>query len=374
MTALFWAAAKGDEAMIRRILENSANITVINTGGHKARDAPRILHSAPAKCSQSVVDFVVSKGSGLVLEGKGRHESTDGLQWAVIEGREAMVRFMLERGANIEARNPFLLDAVVALDQWRNPRDRVGGRQLWRPLHLAAHKGNIGVVKALLEKGASVAVVDDRGRTPLHIAACYGHEATVRLLLGSGAYIDPEDGFGRTPLYLAAENNEDAVMVLLLLKHGADIDHVGIKDDASPLQLAVTQGLYSTTKLLLKMGANVNYRNPSTGYTALHVVTWRTHSPKLDPTTRSITRLLLDYGADLTILDAQGNTPAQRGGIRGSLEFVDMLSQEEVNVAAMLRLEARKKNSRLLRRLIKVSGWGRGPQKMGLCRVPGGNF
>lgn len=362
MTALFWAATKGDEVMIKRILENATSVVVVNIGGYKSRESPRVFHTAPAKCSRPTIDFVVWKGLELVLEGKDQNESTDGLQWAVIQGREAMVRFMLDRGANIEASNSFMLDSVVALDQQRDPRDRVGGRQLWKPLHLAAHKGHMGVVKALLEKNASLAVKDDRGRTPLHIAACCGREAIVGLFLESGAYIDPEDNFGRTPLYLAAENNQDAMMVLLLLKHGANINHVGGRDDASPLQLAVSRGLYSTAKLLLKVGANVNYRNPSTGYTALHLVTWSTHNNRL--VARSIARLLLDHGADIAIRDAEGNTPIQRGKIRGNSEFVKILLQEEVNVTAavaVVKLETRKNASKLLKRLVRVSGWSRRP-------------
>lgn len=368
MAALFWAAAKGDEAMIRRVLENATGVIVVNIGGYKSRGGSRVFHSAPAKCSRPTIDFVVWKGLELVLEGKDQSESMDGLQWAVIQGREAMVRFMLDRGANIEASNSFMLNSVVALDQRRDPRDRVGGRQLWKPLHLAAHKGHVGVVKALLENNASLAVKDDRGRTPLHIAACCGREAIVSLLLESGANIDPEDNFGRTPLYLAAENNQDAMMVLLLLKHGANIDHIGGRDDASPLQLSVTRGLYSTAKLLLKVGANVNYRNPSTGYTALHMVTWSTHSTKLDPVARSLTRLLLDYGADLTIRDAEGNTPIQRGKIRGNLEFVEMLLQEEVNVttaATVVRLGTRTNVPKLLKKLVRVGDWSRRPQILG---------
>lgn len=367
MTALFWAAAKGDEAMIRRILENATGVVVVNIGGYKSRESPRVFHSAPAKCSRPTIDFVVWKGLELVLEGKDHNESTDGLQWAVIQGREAMVRFMLDRGANIEANNSFMLDSIVALDQQRDPRDRVGGRQLWKPLHLAAHKGHVGVVKALLEKNASLAAKDDRGRTPLHIAACCGREAIVSLLLESGANIDPEDNFGRTPLYLAAENNQDVMMVLLLLKHGANINHVGGRDDASLLQLAVARGLYSTAKLLLKVGANVNYRNPSTGYTALHMVTWSTRSNRLSPVARSLARLLLDYGADLTIRDAEGNTAIQRGKIRCNLEFVEMLLQEEVNVTTttvVVRLETRK-NASKLKGLVRIGGWSRRPQILG---------
>jgi ankyrin repeat protein len=51
----------------------------------------------------------------------------------------------------------------------------------------AAKKGREAVVKLLLEKGAELESKDGDGRTPLLWAAAGGHEAVVKLLLEEGA-------------------------------------------------------------------------------------------------------------------------------------------------------------------------------------------
>ena len=51
----------------------------------------------------------------------------------------------------------------------------------------AAEMGHEAVVKLLLEKGADVESKDDVGQTPLSWAARGGHKAVVKLLLEKGA-------------------------------------------------------------------------------------------------------------------------------------------------------------------------------------------
>jgi ankyrin repeat protein len=55
------------------------------------------------------------------------------------------------------------------------------------PLLRAAQEGHEAVVKLLLERGAQVEVTDRYGRTPLLWAIEKGHEAVVKLLLEKGA-------------------------------------------------------------------------------------------------------------------------------------------------------------------------------------------
>ncbi|KAK7409434.1 hypothetical protein QQX98_008395 [Neonectria punicea] len=54
----------------------------------------------------------------------------------------------------------------------------------------AAESGHEGIVKLLLEKGANVEAKDDYGWTPLLWAAENGHEGIVKLLLEKGADIE----------------------------------------------------------------------------------------------------------------------------------------------------------------------------------------
>ena len=62
---------------------------------------------------------------------------------------------------------------------------------------LAAFLGEIETSRTLLEKGASVSLVNCYGRTPLMLAAMAGHEDIVQLLLTVGAAPDGVDAWGR---------------------------------------------------------------------------------------------------------------------------------------------------------------------------------
>ncbi|MBN3276527.1 ANKR6 protein, partial [Polyodon spathula] len=59
-------------------------------------------------------------------------------------------------------------------------------------LLLAAHKGQADNVVQLINKGAKVAVTK-YGRTPLHLAAYKGHIEVVRILLKAGCDLDIQD-------------------------------------------------------------------------------------------------------------------------------------------------------------------------------------
>ncbi len=69
---------------------------------------------------------------------------------------------------------------------------------MWAAGHVdaTAEADGIELVKLLIDKGASVDEVDDRGRTALMIAAGAGHDSIVEILLRHGAVADRRDGKG----------------------------------------------------------------------------------------------------------------------------------------------------------------------------------
>ncbi|KAI0102193.1 hypothetical protein GGR51DRAFT_528100 [Nemania sp. FL0031] len=149
-------------------------------------------------------------------------------------GHEAIVKLLLENGADIEDKDTEYADT---------------------PLIWAAEKGHEAVVKLLLENGANTeAKYTESGQTPLIWAVEKGHEAIVKLLLKNGVNIEAKDTeYGRTPLSWAAEKGH-GVVVTLLLKKGADVE---TKDNfgRTPLSYAEQGGHQAVVKLLESAGS-----------------------------------------------------------------------------------------------------------------------
>lgn len=116
------------------------------------------------------------------------------------------------------------------------------------------------------------------------------------LLLTYGAHTESRDRQGMTPLMRACRYNYGTEPVLLLLKHGADInamtDHRN--DYRTVLHYAVLSGSITLVNLLLKQGAKTDRLPPqgeSDKPTPLHLAILRG-----DP---AIVRCLLEAGADI---------------------------------------------------------------------------
>ena len=128
------------------------------------------------------------------------------------------------------------------------------------PLMMAALKGNLEAVKALLARDADV---NKTGWTPLHYAASAGsrqHVAIIALLLENHAYIDATSPNGTTPLMMAAQYGSNEA-VQLLLDEGADPtlkNQLGLT--AADFALRV-----SRTESADKIAAAIRKRQPNRG-------------------------------------------------------------------------------------------------------------
>lgn len=89
-----------------------------------------------------------------------------------------------------------------------------------RKLRAAAAKGDVDLVKKLLDEGADVNSADVFHQTALHLAALHGQKAVAELLIERGADVNARDDSGATPLNYARSNGQREVAALLG-RHGA---------------------------------------------------------------------------------------------------------------------------------------------------------
>ena len=112
-----------------------------------------------------------------------------------------MARSLLESGAGIDAQD------------WNG----------WTPLYCACITGNQAIIRFLLERGAQVHMeVSMSGWRILH-AAVYGNDlGSVQLIVEAGAEIDAPDVVERTPLHIGCIAEVDEEILYYLLDRGAD--------------------------------------------------------------------------------------------------------------------------------------------------------
>jgi len=177
----------------------------------------------------------------------------------------------------------------------------------------AAAHGWKDIVELLIDAGASVDSVDNT-TPPLIGAAAAGHRAIVELLLSKGADVLASDSYGKTALHAAAGAGAPEV-VQLLLSAGA---RPGAADDdgTTPLHVAAMMEQADSVAQLLAAGAPVDARN-SYGRTALYFAA--------DMEDTDSCRVLLAHGADVALADAGGDTPLARAEMRGYAELAELL-------------------------------------------------
>ena len=186
----------------------------------------------------------------------------------------------------------------------------------WTPLHKAASKGHLGVVRVLVK--ADVNAHDKCGDTPLHMAAGRGHLDVVRVLVK--ADVNAHDKCGDTPLHKAASEGHLDVVRVLASEFKADVNARDKYDD-TPLHYAAGRGHLDVVRVLAsEFKADVNARDGD-GDTPLHKAAGRGH---LD-----VVRVLAsEFKADVNVHGEYDDTPLHKAAGRGHLDVVRVLASE----------------------------------------------
>ncbi|MWV42153.1 hypothetical protein GRF59_00785 [Paenibacillus sp. HJL G12] len=181
-----------------------------------------------------------------------------------------------------------------------------------QPLILSAEKGDLDSVLKLLQNGADIDAVDDRGRTAT-MAATYNHKPEmVKLLIEKGADINIRDhNLNNVLLYAGAEGMLD--IVKLAIDAGANTKLTNRFGGTALIPASERGHVDVVEELLTRSDIDVNHINQLHWTALLEAVILGSGGEKH----QKIVKLLVDHGADVHIADRDGITPLQHAQNRG---------------------------------------------------------
>ena len=179
-------------------------------------------------------------------------------------------------------------------------------------LHIASERGNLEIVKSLLNAGAKIDEVDGSLSTPLMLAAFEGHQDIVNHLITCGASVDKKGLNNQTALHYASKRG-NLEMVKSLLNAGAKIDEVEYRSLFTPLMLAAFEGHQDIVNHLITCGASVDKKGLN-NQTTLHYESERGNLETV--------KLLLNAGAKIDEVNGSKYTPLMLAACEGHQDIV----------------------------------------------------
>ncbi|KAI0167430.1 hypothetical protein BJ166DRAFT_519924 [Pestalotiopsis sp. NC0098] len=165
------------------------------------------------------------------------------LHWAAINNQYAMVKFLIEKGADL---------------------NRKGGESVATPLQWAAQRSNYYTVNLLLQHGADPLISDAQGYNTLHISTFNGNVMLLTLLLHQGIPVDVADSYGHSALMWAAYKGYP-LCVDLFLRWGASV-HETDEQGFTALHWALVKGSAPCVMKLIEYGSD-RFAKTTTGKT-----------------------------------------------------------------------------------------------------------
>ncbi len=172
----------------------------------------------------------------------------------------------------------------------------------------------IATAQILLQNGADLSAVNDKGQTLLMMAAVNTDAGLVRTMIQQGAKINARDNWGWTALFHATIKGQLDI-VNVLLEAGADPNLIGY-DGRSAVMAASWNRYHEILSLLVKSGANVNIKNRD-GWTALSFAAWNGDETAV--------RILLNATADKSIRTNEGESALALAEQAGYIEIANLL-------------------------------------------------
>ena len=368
MSALHWAAERGDMALMEVLLYAGAELEASTRIGHY-----RPLHIAARNGNVEVVIRLIEAGADInsVTDPSG---STP-LHLAALSGNGSVVRELVNAGADIDSREAeWQQTPLIFAASWNRLETVVTLLELGADPNLAAKSMDLQemgrldgeaqrrqqeVLKAFTNDGEWAATSAQVQAAGVAGRGAYSAGAEVEERRQSNRFqreVRIKSKGGLTPLLHAARQGH-VETIEALLESGARIDQVGGGDGTTPLLMATINGQFDAAAVLLRHGANPNIGSSLNGVTPLFAAVnseWQPRTRYPQPQEREgqehgyleVMEALLEAGADpdgrMTLhpwymeYTGCGNSQCGLIDMKGATAFVRAAYATDVNAMRLL--------------------------------------
>ena len=255
----------------------------------------------------------------IVVSGLAQAENPELIETAKYSNAEA-VQLLLKGGADPDLRQT---DGATAL-------------------HWATYRENLEMVNSLIAAGANVNAVNRLNASSLYLAAKAGNAELIAILLKAGATANQELTLGETAVMTAARAGS-AAGVQYLIDAGADVNAIENSREQTALMWAAAQGHVGVVSALVNAGADLDARSKERprlmfadatnggafdqginellgGFSPLLFAAREGHT--------DVARLLLDAGAEINGVAANGTSPLVVAAHSGHSDMAQMLIEK----------------------------------------------
>ncbi|MBF8150064.1 ankyrin repeat domain-containing protein [Winogradskyella sp. F6397] len=308
-TYIFWAAYKGNDALVDYLLKNDAKTNITDDKGNTIIN----FAAGSGQANTKVYDRLIKHNADLI--NKINPDGANALLLAAPSDKDfKLIKYFQSKGLDINSvdnsgNGIFNYVAKSGNTEILNSLLKQGIKGTHEAFIFAAHgmrrqPNDIGIYKYLERVGLQPNVTNSKGETPLHILA-YNSDNTevLNYLLDKGLDVNQADHNGNTPFINAASRNKLEV-VKRFAKNVKDINATNKKGE-SALALAVKGNATNTVAYLLEEGAKSNSIDSDGNNLVYYVINSYSEKNKEEFTKKL--DLLKSHGLDLTAVQKNGN-------------------------------------------------------------------
>ncbi|MES2605135.1 MAG: ankyrin repeat domain-containing protein, partial [Pseudomonadota bacterium] len=385
--AMQLAAEVADVAMLKLLLDAGANADSSNPEGQTA--LMLVARTGNLDAAKLLVQ------AGATVNAREQWGQQTALMWAAARRHPAMVDYLIEQGAEIDAQSLGRDYKRHLTKEGRAKSMDTGGLT---PLLYAIRENCKTCVEVLITRKADLNKPDPDGVSPLLFAVTNSHWDIVKQLIEAGADVQQWDMFGNAPLMAAISrrttnrpnpndplNETDGLTIVrMLLERGANPNMElfmrpakqrggAMARGTTPLIVAAEAGDLEVMQMLIDKGADAKHMQPDlqTPVTALagargapeqlaqaldlliqggadlNVVSVHHHLQRsrggsalhnaVQSNNEKMVEALVSRGANINIRDKDGLTPLDHAMSRGQVAFLQMRRPPNTKMADLLR-------------------------------------